>query len=116
MRKIDSYSHILPKKYFEKMSELAKDKGAIKRWLTIPVLYDLEARLKMMAEFPGYQQILTLSSPPIELIAGPEDSPALARLANEEMAAIRDAHPEQFPAFVASLPMNNVAACLEEMD
>jgi predicted TIM-barrel fold metal-dependent hydrolase len=116
MRKIDSYSHILPKKYFEKMSELAKDKGAIKRWLTIPVLYDLEARLKMMAKFPGYQQILTLSSPPIELIAGPEDSPALARLANEEMAAIRDAHPEQFPAFVASLPMNNVAACLEEMD
>ena len=34
------------------MAEMAKDKGAIKRWLTIPVLYDLEARLKMMEGFP----------------------------------------------------------------
>ncbi|MGQ2924070.1 MAG: amidohydrolase family protein [Hydrogenophaga sp.] len=116
MRKIDSYAHILPRKYFDRMAELAKDKGAIKRWLTIPVLYDLDARLKMMEGFPEYQQILTLSNPPIEMIAGPDDSPALARLANEEMAKIRDAHPDKFPAFVASLPMNNPAACLEEMD
>ena len=98
MRKIDSYAHILPRKYFERMAELAKDKGAIKRWLTIPVLYDLEARLKMMESFPEYQQILTLSNPPIEMIAGPDESPALARLANEEMAAIRDQHPDKFPA------------------
>lgn len=95
---------------------MAKDKGAIKRWLTIPVLYDLEARLKMMGGFPGYQQVLTLSNPPIEMIAGPEESPELARLANDGMAEIRDAHPDQFPAFVASLPMNNVPAALEEME
>src|SRR6476620_12693266 len=116
MRMIDSYAHILPRKYFDKMAELARDKGAIKRWLTIPVLYDLDARLKMMEGFPGYQQLLTLSNPPIEMIAGPDDSPALARLANDEMAAIRDRHPDKFPAFVASLPMNNVPACLEEME
>uniref|UniRef100_UPI0033653246 amidohydrolase family protein n=1 Tax=Variovorax fucosicus TaxID=3053517 RepID=UPI0033653246 len=95
---------------------MAKDKGAIKRWLTIPVLYDLEARLKMMEGFPDYQQVLTLSNPPIELIAGPDDSPELARLANDGMAAIRDAHPEKFPAFVASLPMNNVPEALKEME
>jgi len=34
----------------------------------VPVLYDLAARMKMMDEFPGYQQILTLSSPPIECV------------------------------------------------
>jgi predicted TIM-barrel fold metal-dependent hydrolase len=116
VRKLDSYAHILPRAYFERMAALAKDKGAIKRWLTIPVLYDLDARLKMMEEFPGYQQLLTLSSPPIEMVAGPDESPALARLANEEMARIRDAHPDKFPAFVASLPMNNVPAALEEME
>jgi hypothetical protein len=29
MRQIDSYSHILPRPYFDRMAELAKDKGAI---------------------------------------------------------------------------------------
>lgn len=116
MRQIDSYSHILPRPYFDRMSEMAKDKAAIKRWLTIPVLYDLDARLKMMEGFPDYQQILTLSNPPIEMIAGPDDSPGMARLANDCMADIRDQHPDQFPAFVASLPMNNVPAALEEME
>jgi predicted TIM-barrel fold metal-dependent hydrolase len=116
VRKIDSYAHIIPKAYFDRMAEMATDKGAIKRWLTIPVLYDLEARLKMMEGFPDYQQILTLSNPPVELIAGPDQSPEMARLANDEMAKIRDAHPDKFPAFVAALPMNNVPACLEEME
>ena len=116
MRQLDSYAPILPRAYFDRMAEVAKDKGAIKRWLTIPVLYDLDARLKMMEGHPDYQQILTLSSPPIELVAGPDQSPEMARLANDEMARIRDAHPDKFPAFVASLPMNNVPAALEEMD
>lgn len=116
MRKIDSYAHILPRKYFDRMAELAKDKGAIKRWLNIPVLHDLDARLQMMAQFPQYQQILTLSNPPIEMIAGPDLSPELASLANDEMALICKQHPQQFPAFIASLPMNNVPACLIEME
>ena len=116
VKKIDSYAHIFPRAYFDRMASMAKDKGAIKRWLTIPVLYDLEARLKMMEGFPDYQQVLTLSNPPIELIAGPDDSPELARLANDGMAEIRDAHPEKFPAFVASLPMNNVPEALKEME
>ena len=116
MRKIDVYSHLFPPAYFERMKAIARDQGAIKRWLTVPVLYDLDARMKMMDEFPGYQQILTLSSPPIEFIAGPEESPALVALANDGMAEIVDRHPERFPAFVASLPMNNVAAALDEME
>lgn len=116
MRKLDSYSHIFPPAYFERMTALAKDQGAIKRWVNVPVLYDLQARLTMMDRFPGYQQILTLSSPPIEFVAGPEESPALACLANDGMAEIRDRYPDKFPAFVASLPMNNVPAALDEMD
>jgi predicted TIM-barrel fold metal-dependent hydrolase len=116
VKKIDAYAHILPRAYFDKMASMARDKGAIKRWLTIPVLYDLQARLKMMEGFPGYQQVLTLSNPPIEMIAGPDESPALARLANDGMAEIRDAHLEKFPAFVAALPMNNVPEALKEME
>ncbi len=80
------------------------------------MLWDLDARMRMMRRFKGYQQILTLSLPAIELLAGPEESPALARLANVGMAEIVAGHPQYFPAFVASLPMNNVPAALEEMD
>jgi predicted TIM-barrel fold metal-dependent hydrolase len=90
--------------------------ASIKRWLNIPVLWDLDARLRMMRGFKDYKQVLTLSLPAIEFLAGPEESPALARMANDGMAEIVARHPDQFPAFVASLPMNNVPAALAEMD
>ncbi len=118
--KLDIFPHIFPKAFFERMLVIAEGnpamKAAIKRWLHIPVLWDLDARMKMMDRFKGYKQILTLSLPAIEFLAGPEESPALARLANDGMAEIVARHAEYFPAFVASLPMNNVLAALEEMD
>jgi predicted TIM-barrel fold metal-dependent hydrolase len=118
--KIDIFPHVFPKTFFDRMMQIAESnpglKASIKRWLHIPVLWDLDARLKMMDRFRGYKQILTLSLPAIEYLAGPGESPALARLANDGMAAIVKERPQYFPAFVASLPMNNVKASLEEMD
>ena len=115
--KIDAYSHILPPRYFAEMRKHVKNPEALKRWLELPALHDVDARLAMMQEFgDGYRQILTLSSPPIELLAGPGDSWALARLANETMRELCDAHPDRFPAFVASLPLNSPDACMEEID
>ncbi len=115
--KIDGFSHILPRRYFDEMRRHVTDPGALKRWLDLPALHDLDARLTMMEEFGAdYQQILTLSSPPIELLLGPEESWKLARLANETMKEIVDDHPHRFPAFVASLPMNSPQACLQEID
>ncbi|MBI2509033.1 MAG: amidohydrolase [Betaproteobacteria bacterium] len=118
--KLDIFPHILPRVFFERVKGFAATNPAlaasIKRWLKIPMLWDLEARLRMMKEFKGYRQVLTLSLPAIEFLAGPEESPALARLGNEGMAEIVARYPDQFPAFVASLPMNNVPASLAEMD
>ena len=118
--KLDIFPHIFPQPFFERMRVIAGANPAlaasIKRWLNIPVLWDLDARLAMMRSFKGYKQVLTLSLPAIEYLAGPEESPALARLANDGMAEIVARYPDQFPAFVASLPMNNVPAALEEMD
>lgn len=114
--KIDAFSHILPRRYFDVMREHATDPKSLTRWLNLPALHDVEARLRMMDEFgPEYQQVLTLSSPPIEMLFGPEESPKMARLANEEMRALVDRYPTRFPAFVASLPLNNIEASLAEL-
>jgi predicted TIM-barrel fold metal-dependent hydrolase len=118
--KLDIFPHIFPRPYFERMKSIGETNpvlaGQLKRWMSIPVLYDLDARMRMMKRFPGYKQVLTLSMPPVEFLAGPEESPALARIANDSMAEIVAQHAELFPAFVASLPMNNVPAALGEMD
>jgi predicted TIM-barrel fold metal-dependent hydrolase len=118
--KLDIFPHILPQPYFERMKALAESNPALaaslKRWLNLPVLWDLDARMRMMRRFKDYKQILTLSMPAVEFLGGPEETPALARLANDSMAEIVARHPDQFPAFVASLPMNNVPAALGEMD
>jgi predicted TIM-barrel fold metal-dependent hydrolase len=118
--KLDVFPHIFPLPYFERMQAIAQANaplaGQIKRWLNIPVLWDLDARIRMMRRFPGYQQVLTLSLPAIEFLAAPQEAPALARIANDGMAEICAKHPDLFPAFVASLPMNNVPAAIAEMD
>jgi len=118
--KLDIFPHIFPKTFFDRMKAIAGQNpslaGQIKRWLNIPVLWDLDARLKMMDRFKGYRQILTLSLPAIEFLAPHDKSPELARLANDGMAEIVAKHSQYFPAFVASLPMNNVPEALKEMD
>ncbi len=120
MLKLDIFPHIFPQPYFERMKKIAEANPALaaqlKRWLHIPVLWDLDKRIRMMKRFPGYKQILTLSLPAVELLGNEQEAPELARLANDGMAEIVAKHPDLFPAFVASLPMNNVAASLEEMD
>ena len=60
--------------------------------------------------------MLTLALPPPEALGGPDLSPGFARVANDGMAAMVAKWPDKFPAFVATLPMNNVPAALEEMD
>jgi predicted TIM-barrel fold metal-dependent hydrolase len=115
--KIDAFPHILPRKYFDRMLEVAPAGLALqKRMSGIPVLVDVDLRLRMMDRHEGYVQILTLANPPIEVVAGPAASPDLARLANDEMAALVTRLPERFPGFVASLPMNDPDAALAEMD
>jgi uncharacterized protein len=115
--KIDIYNHVMPVRYLEMMKQHSKDAGIVKRMSGLRMLWDIEARVKMLEEkFPDVRQVLTLSLPSPELVGGPELSPELARIANDDMAAMVAKWPKQFPAFVASLPMNNVPAALEEMD
>jgi predicted TIM-barrel fold metal-dependent hydrolase len=114
--KIDIYNHVMPARYLELMKQHSKDAGIIKRMTSVRMLWDIEARVAMLDEWPDLQQVLTLSLPGPELVGGPDLSPVLARIANDDMAAMCAKWPKKFPAFVASLPMNNVPAALEEME
>jgi aminocarboxymuconate-semialdehyde decarboxylase len=115
--KIDVFPHCLPRRYFARMLAVAPAGLALqKRMSGIPVLTDVELRLRIMDRYPDYVQVLTLANPPIEVVAGPDRSPELARLANDGMAEIAAEHPDRFPGFVASLPMNDPDAALAEID
>ena len=90
-----------------------KDMG--KRIRNIPLLHDLDGRFRVMDEFgDGYQQILSVPSPPIEAMAGPRETAELARIANDGLADLVRRHPDRFPGFVASPPMNDPDAALVE--
>jgi uncharacterized protein len=113
--KIDIFNHIFPKRFFQKMMEVApahKDMG--KRVREIPVLYDLDARFRVMDQFDDYAQVICIASPPIEALGGPKVSLDLAKVANDGMAEYVAKYPARFPGFIASLPMNNPKAALEE--
>ena len=117
--KIDIFPHILPKPYFDKMLTMSGRAAYMqKRVRDIPILYDLDTRFRVLERFEDqdYVQVLTFNLPPIEFVAEPQDSPDLAKLANESMAELVAKYPEHFPAFIASLPMNNPDAMLAETE
>lgn len=114
---VDAYSHIQPELYLRRLQEVAgPGLGGSERIGRRGALRDVEQRLAIMKPYAGYVQVLTLSAPPVELIAGPELSPELARLGNDELAGLVDQYPDKFVGFAAGLPMNNVSAALREID
>lgn len=117
MLKIDAFPHILPRKFFAKMFEHATEEAANmrKRVSAIPVLYDLDARFRVMERFGDeYRQILTVASPPIETLGPPPVAADLARLVNDELAELCAAHPDRFVGFAASLPMSDPDTAVRE--
>jgi uncharacterized protein len=114
--KIDIYNHVLPPAYLDLVKQHGKEPGMVRRVSNLRLLWDVDARVAMLEQWPEVQQVLTLSVPAPEMLGGPEASPEFARVANDGMAAMCRKYPHKFPAFVASLPMNNPAAALEEMD
>src|SRR5262245_46303934 len=90
-----------------------KDIG--KRMRNIPMLVDLDERFRVMDRFDGYQQVLSIATPPIEVYAPPHEAIDLARIANDGMADLVSRFPDRFPAFVASLPLSDPDAALREL-
>jgi predicted TIM-barrel fold metal-dependent hydrolase len=113
---IDIFNHFMPKAYLDRLGDLVPGHPVLTAFPRIKTLWDVDARRALMDAFPGTQHVLTLANPPPELIGPPEKQPELVRLANDALAELCRRHPDHFPTFAASLPMNDVAASVAEAD
>ncbi|MDA2934441.1 amidohydrolase family protein [Acidobacteria bacterium AH-259-D05] len=126
-QKTDIFCHILPPRYEKAKWEHSDDfvdhspshlayVGAGKKPpANYQSLIDLDTRFRIMDEFENYQQVLSVVSPPIEVIAA-KDSAYLASILNDELAELVEKHPDYFVGAVASIPMNKPEAAAKELE
>ena len=115
--KLDVFCHILPKRYKEELYKRAPSRFYSSKYAdAVQSLTDLDARFRVMDRYEEYVQVLSIGSPPPENVLSPFDAKELCKMGNDEMAELVFKHPDRFAAAVASLPMNDVDASLEEID
>src|SRR5215468_9663269 len=115
--KLDIFNHIFPKKFYDRMLAVAPNgKDMHKRVREIPSIVDLDERFRIMDRFDEYAQVICLPNPPLEVFGPPPLSTELARLANDGMAELVERYPDRFPAFIASLPMNDPEGLIRETE
>lgn len=116
MKKIDIFNHIWPQPFFDAlidhigtMSDITNRSGQV------PMMTNLDRRFEVMDMFgPDYMQVLSLASPPLELLAGPEKALELSKIGSDSMAELCRKYPDRFPGFIGTAPMSNPDACAEE--
>ena len=114
---IDIFPHILPPRYLKALRDKTPPNLYTYKWVeAIPTLSDIDLRFKIMDKYDGLVQVLTIGSPPIEKVVSPKDAIELAKIANDEMAALVAKYPDRFVAAVACLPMSDIDAALKETD
>jgi len=116
MIKIDMFNHIFPARFYREMlTRVPNGQDMQKRVRGVPMLADLDERFRVMDRFGAdYRQVLSLASPPLEIMFGANGAVEMAQIANDGMAELVRRHPDRFPAFTASLPMNDPDAALVE--
>jgi uncharacterized protein len=113
MLKIDAIAHITPPSFLAALQKISPE-DCRRRILHTPPLFDLDARFRIMDKY-GVMQVITLG-PVITEIADPGKTVELSRLANDGMAELVAKYPDRFVAAVASIPMNDPEAALEELE
>jgi predicted TIM-barrel fold metal-dependent hydrolase len=105
---IDVFNHILPPDYLAAVDKIAtRPPLMFERARQIPAMSNVESRLRLMDEFSAYTQILSLSSPTVDMLSPGAGAISLARAANESLAALCQQHPTQFRGFVATVSMDD---------
>jgi predicted TIM-barrel fold metal-dependent hydrolase len=120
--KIDIFPHIIPVKYKDALLKKTMSKKGpqgrreVDKIETLPSLFDMDVRFRIMDKYEGLLQVLTLGAPAVEDIAPPKDAVELAKIANDGMAELVTKYPDKFVAAVACLPMNDMDAALKEAE
>ena len=118
--KIDIFTHIIPPKYKEALFKRADQRFYGENWDKVingtPALSDLNNRLRILEQYEGLSQVLTIASPALDESADPEDAAYLAKLGNDEMAELVAKYPDKFVAAVACLPVNHMDAAMAEAE
>lgn len=110
---IDAFTHIYPKGYLDYLRRL----NLPTRVEDFPKLCDIQAKIEDMDRHRIHRQVLTLSTPALNLFAPGQAREAreAARIANDGIAEVVARHPERFIG-VATLPMTRVDDALEEFE
>ncbi len=107
MRKVDAFNHIWPPAYYKALTEVTGTMTDItRRSEAQPMMTELDVRFEVMDLYDDYCQILSLGSPPLELVATPSQAKDLAKIGTESMAELCQKYPERFPGFIPTMPMN----------
>jgi aminocarboxymuconate-semialdehyde decarboxylase len=117
---IDVFSHIVPKNYQAGLLKKAKagtNFSELSNWVLRPgAIREIDVRLRLMNRYPDVLQVLTIATPPLDLVVSPANAVELSKIANDEMAELVLKYPDKFVAAVACLPLNDIDAALKETD
>lgn len=116
MKKIDIFNHIWPQPFFKalidhigEMTDITRRSGAV------PMMTDLDRRFEVMDMFgEDYVQLLSLASPPLEKLAGPEKALELSKVGSDSMAELCQRYPQRFCGFIGTAALGNPEAAVTE--
>src|SRR4051812_6527114 len=80
--KIDIFNHFLPRGWPDRWQTTLPGNIALQAFKRLRALGDIDPHLRLLDQLDAYVQILSLPTPPIELLGSPADTPELARFAN----------------------------------
>lgn len=113
--KIDTFAHILPPFFYQKMLEVEPTIPQKFPFIKIKSLVDLETRLNTWPD-DNMKQVISFANINPEDFVGPDQAEILANEGNKELAEIVKDHSNRFAAGVGMLAMNNIPASLDILD
>lgn len=115
--KIDCFTHVMPQNFYQRLKAAMTGPDYLSGMLdSMPELADMDRRIAIMDDLCIDQQVITLSSPPLEVaIDNSQLAAELAVIANDEIAQMAAARPDRFIP-VGIVAMNNPDAMVSEAE